>query len=252
MRILFCPCHYLFDDSTYGSEYGLAFEIADFFGRKYPESVVVTGKIHLTSQRPYKIIGLLKENDNLGQSISSALHFNYKYTILALRLLKQEKFDIIHHVRPFNVGTTFNLIPLLGLNRKTPFVIGSFCSPYPMTHNPQDMSLKKIALRLMAPIVYWLSIKTLKRSTKIIVHDGATKKLLTRHLSESKIVIIPPGEKDRPFRLSRSKYYQPKFELLSVGFLIERKGYDIVLRAIAEAVQHNPNITLRIVGDGKE
>ncbi len=40
------------------------------------------------------------------------------------------------------------------------------------------------------------------------------------------------------------------FQILSVGYLIERKGFDYLIKAIKEVLKSHNNVRLKIVGTG--
>src|SRR5437879_2986349 len=100
--VLLCPCHYLFDELTEGSEFSWAFHVGDGISRRLPGSAVVTGARRLRGAKPYRILELqpqLQRKDFL--SLSKVLRFNWQYARATTRLVRTGEFNIVHHVLPF-------------------------------------------------------------------------------------------------------------------------------------------------------
>lgn len=246
MKILFLPAHYVFDEYLFGSEPYASFNIVDrILKNNSKESVVVTGKKFLKNNKTYRIIEVQKKKSDFDISFFNAIIFSIKYTIAGIKLLRKEEFDIIHHLRPFLLGSTFNLIVLLGLNKNKPFVVGSFTSGYKQKDN-------NLISKIIKPLIFFLSIATLKKADKVIVYNEHTKSQVARYINPSKIEIIPPGKDKNDFIYDKDKKFSDPIEFLYVGNLIYRKGVDLLIKAFSLAHKKNPNIRLKIVGDGEE
>lgn len=134
IKILFCPAHFRFSDNI-GSEYNAAFSIADLLSKRFPKSVVVTGKSDFTEAN-YRIVESQQNKDENWMKDSTdwstfrSMIFALSYMWKGFLLLRSEQFDLIHHIRPFAIGQTFNILPFLWSAKKMPFVIGEFSSPY--------------------------------------------------------------------------------------------------------------------------
>lgn len=249
MKILFCPTHYIYDEYQGGSEPYAAFNIADRIAKIYPESIIVTGSKRIASEKNYEIIEIRKRKKVIDLSALNAIVFNVLYTFALWKLivLEKRKFDIIHHVRPFALGKTFNLFILLGLNGRIPFVIGSFCSPYVSDYRPVSVFEKCFNF-----ILNKLSIATLKKASMVFVYDDYTMNLLSGIIPSNKILIIPPGKEKNTFNLSKNIETSDECELITVGGLTKRKGVDRLLWGMKKVIQRFPNARLRIIGDGVE
>jgi glycosyltransferase involved in cell wall biosynthesis len=286
MKILFCPAHYQFSDKD-GSEYNSCFQIVDGLGQKYSDSVVVTGKNKISDEKAYTIISTC---DNVDISLIGAIIFNIRFTIKGWLLLRKTKFDAIHHVRPFLIGATFNILPFLPKNKNVPFIVGPFCSPY--SEEDHIISNRKVTLRnrfeltlskLIKPIINYLSFRTLARADAILVNDERTRSLVYNMISSQTIHVVPVGkEKDKYFfdshkysssenektptnillvpdgkykedyTLDINKYDSTEIIIFAAGQLIPRKSFDVALRAFAVALKSNPHLRLKIAGDGEE
>ena len=94
---------------------------------------------------------------------------------------------------------------------------------------------------------------------KVMCVSGYTAGLAGRLTSEKKIVVVNNGvdlEKLNPTKTRRQfrkeKKLGNKLVLLSVGALIKRKGFDLILKALPNIVKKFPNLVYVIVGRGTE
>ncbi len=259
IKILFLPCHYVFDQLRYGSEQNAAFNIADRLARRYPQSLIVTGKKVVSKEPKYRIIEVQRKASGYDMSAPKAALFNLRYTLAGVRILSKERFDIIHHVRPFQLGYTFNLLAILNLTRKSPFVIGSFCSPYKnsdpanyVKKSPIKQGAVVLLEKALKPLTSYLSIQTLKKASLVFVYDNFTKSLVSKHIQHKRVIIIPPGKDKLKYTYSAEKKFTGNIELISVGYLIPRKGFDLLINAMKKIVKNHPKVKLRIVGNGQE
>lgn len=86
MRILFCPAHYVYDESREGSELSWAYNIADRIGSLFSSSVVVTGRSTVGARR-YRIVEVTPEETRVNFGLTHAFGFNARYTLAAFRAL---------------------------------------------------------------------------------------------------------------------------------------------------------------------
>ncbi len=261
MKILFCPCHYVFDDGDRGSELSWAYQIAQRIANKNPNSVVVTGFKNLKNKVPFNVIAVQPNKREVDLSLTNSLRFNLLYSKFALKLLNKEKFDVLHHVLPFGIDRTFNFSFLFS---NVPKVIGPIQNQLPIfTDNMHDVSsdkkgihiifLEKVITSFAHPLLKFLSTSTLKKANTIIVINEKTKAILIeRGIAQNKIVIIPPGIDCKKYISHTNKINNQKVEILAVGALMRRKGFDALFKGIAEVVKKKNNFTLRIVGDGPQ
>jgi phosphatidylinositol alpha-1,6-mannosyltransferase len=107
---------------------------------------------------------------------------------------------------------------------------------------------------------YWAKL-ILAKAKLIIVNSNFTKnQVLKLGLENSKIIIVNPCPNLKPEDLNLAEKQILKNELdlhhkkilLSVGRLVERKGFDQVIRALPEVIKTIPNIIYLIVGNGPD
>lgn len=96
----------------------------------------------------------------------------------------------------------------------------------------------------------WLII-ILKKSDKIIANSLFTKKeLLKLGLAESKIEVIYPCINFK--KELEPKIFNDKKIILSVGRLVERKGFDLVLKSLPEILKSFPEVQYIVIGGGPD
>lgn len=276
MRVLFCPTHYVYDDSREGSELSWAYNIADRIGSVYQTSVVVTGR-STVGLRPYRIVEVDPDEDRVNFGLAHAFMFNTRYTIAALRALHRGHYDVVHHVLPFAIGRTYN-VAALRHGSTTPFVIGPVQPPVAVrdpdvdptdfkSHRSQGRtglaSLRRSATYtfgafvsdVLAPVTFSrLSARTVSRATAVVaVNNEARALLIASGASPSRVVVIPPGIDTNRFQPLPPSVSRPgRLELLAASQLVKRKNVDLIIRAFAQLAETAPHAKLRIVGDGPE
>jgi glycosyltransferase involved in cell wall biosynthesis len=276
LRILFCPTHYLYDDTREGSELGWAYNIADRIGSELPASVVITGR-SMVQTRPYRIVELTPRETRINFGLLYALTFSARYTIAAIRTLEREQFDLVHHVLPFAVGKTHNVAAMRN-RATTPYVIGPVQAPLDIRDtdiDPKDLrsftasggvgptSLRRaitgpigsFGSDVIAPLVFSrLSHRTIARASAVVAVNEEAREFVVRNgASPERVVVIPPGIDTRRFgRTPASRTRNSNATIVCVSRLMKRKNVDVVIRAFAKVVSKVPTARLRIVGDGPE
>lgn len=265
MKILFCPAHFRFTDSS-GSEYYSAYNDVSRIASVFPESTVITGKAdeQIKENSNFRII---ETDDNKDKewmkdltvwSTLGSIFFSLKYTYLGAKELLANKYDVIHHVRPFAFGGTFNLLPLLPWARSSAFIIGPFCSPYTTKdlkkERKQTISdiLQEILQKILRPILAYLSKITLERADAVLVTDEEAKKLVSLTVDSSKIFVVPHAKDGKEYPYSYVSQPSGNFVILVAGHLIHRKRTDLAIRILHEVRKTNKNVELHIAGDGIE
>lgn len=265
IKILFSPCHYSYDESA-GGEVSWAYHLADGVASLYPESVVVTGFKKKLAKKKYQVIAVQSNKKKIDLSLKNAIIFNVKNFLATKKLLAKNKFDIVHHILPFAINNTFNLNFIFKRNKN--LLVGPIQSP--LAYQDLDINLADVRGRgkkntsrknifdlfyfILRPILKFLSHLTLKKAKAIIVINEYTQKMLIKNgLNPDKIQIIPPGIDLKRFaRTPFEAKNKEKIELLTVCYLIKRKGVDLIIRALTEVIKKNKKIVLRIVGDGPQ
>jgi glycosyltransferase involved in cell wall biosynthesis len=90
-----------------------------------------------------------------------------------------------------------------------------------------------------------------KNSFKTITNSSETLKVsLENGLEKNKLEIIPFGVDTNIFRPYNVLKDKKIFQILSIGYLIERKGFEYLINSINEVLKIHDNVKLKIVGTG--
>lgn len=88
-------------------------------------------------------------------------------------------------------------------------------------------------------------------SEKTITNSSATRdSCLEAGLEKEKLDIIPFGVDTEFFRPLETPKKEDMFQILSVGYLIERKGFEYLIKAMNDVLKKYENVQLTIVGSG--
>ena len=97
----------------------------------------------------------------------------------------------------------------------------------------------------------WLLRRLTNAGRKIVViSEGTRAAYLEAGCVESKMVLIPMGVRADVYYPKKIKRKSLILNVISVGYLIERKGFDYLIRAFARVLTQHPGAHLRIVGTG--
>ena len=89
-----------------------------------------------------------------------------------------------------------------------------------------------------------------KSSKTITISTGSLKTCLESGLKKDKFEIIPFGVDTRFFQPENLLKDKEIFQILSIGYLIERKGFEYLITAVEEVLKVHNNVKLKIVGSG--
>jgi len=117
--------------------------------------------------------------------------------------------------------------------------------PYIDTIHGEEVHLSKRYHMLFA--LRWL----VNNSSKTITNSTTTLKFcLEACLDGDKIDVIPFGVNTEFFRPLNVFKDENIFQILSVGYLIERKGFEYLIRAMPDILKEHKHARLKIVGSG--
>lgn len=174
------------------------------------------------------MIDNVKEGFFVKIQVLSFLFFNIFYSLKNLRDM-----DIIHVQWPVPNG-----LGALFLKKIYGF-------PYINTIHGEEVHLSKRYHLLFG--LRWL----VKNSEKTITNSSATRNFcLEAGLPKEKLKIIPFGVDTEFFRPLGLPKDDKVFQILSVGYLIERKGFEYLIKAIKEIKKEYSQVKLKIVGIG--
>lgn len=266
---LFAPAHYYLDDVHCGSELSWSYGIVHGLGHSGTVwGDALTGYVVGSKDFGSVHVHELNPETPFEQGIGTTLKFLWRYFRAAQPLIKKHSYDVIHHILPFGIHQTFNLLALLGYTKGRRFLIGPVQVPLSfLSSDEQATNARKFkehgsafrywsfawATRLTRPILDVLSRKTLAKADAVIVINESARKLFESIVPRARIVVIPPGVDVQRYAYSPfSQKTKKKLYILSVGHLVKRKGVDLLLRGAAPVIREFPFIHLDIVGDGPQ
>jgi glycosyltransferase involved in cell wall biosynthesis len=174
------------------------------------------------------MIDNVKEGFLVKIQVLTFLLFNILYS---LRKLKKMDFIHVQWPIPNGMGALF-LKKIYGIS-------------YINTIHGEEVHLSKRYHILFS--LRWL----VNNSSKTITNSTATRKFcLEAGLNEDKIEVIPFGVDIEFFRPLDVYKDEKIFQILSVGYLIERKGFEYLIRAMPHVLKEHEHARLKIIGSG--
>jgi glycosyltransferase involved in cell wall biosynthesis len=178
-----------------------------------------------------------------------------------------ESADVVHHMFPFGFRAGFNPLAFFGCLKDKPFIIGPIQYPqeysdvtdYEWVSGRRGLRARLsyglesvIAKSISQPIGIFHEF-TLREAEALVFDSGKTLKLykgLYPDLLKGKILeVIPLGVETEIF-----KYAPPVkkdyFEILTVGYLLKRKGIQYLIEAMPFILREFKDVKLKIVGEG--
>ena len=197
---------------------------------------------HNKIKRILKAIFLIIKNFHKAplKILKSLNAFRYGKNALSLRLLYilisflDKKFDIIHcHFGPNGI---------IGVHLKEIGIPGKYLTSF---HGYDVNSYPKIMGKNVYNILF-------KNGDLFTANTNFTKQQVVKvGCDEEKIIILPVGLRVEKFKFSTRKI-QPRepIKILTVGRLVEKKGHEYAIKAIAKIVKKHKNIKYIVAGDG--
>ena len=159
-------------------------------------------------------------------------------TLISLR--RRNSFDIVHYFFSFPTGL-LSYLPYAF--RKAPFVVSLRGSDVP-GYDPYNKKIE-VLHGLMLP----LNKGVWKRAASVVALSSSLRRLAHAKLPQKKIEVIPNGIESDLFHPCRSDTDgNHKHRFITVSRLINRKGIDLILQALADL--NDDSIELLIVGTG--
>lgn len=215
-----------------------AYHLANEFTKKGMEVAVLTKQIYASSEKintfnasvAFKVFTLYRHKFVVWNTIRNLLYL--------LRISRNLKPDLI-----MSSGSTSLLMGLIArTKRKTPWIVIGHGSEFSKNN----------------PFYYFLLKKSFESADSVICVSNYTLNLMENSgISAKKAVVINNGANDNDFnivnesqgQLLKKKYgLEEKFVLLTVGNVTERKGQEIIIRALPYIKKEIPGIFYIMVG----
>ena len=258
INVLVSPAHLVLSDVR-GSESTWALNIMRYVNNNYEEVFfdAVCGSIELQKHIPrlaiYSLMGECSSSlDELYRRHLYKLSFMGSYYNLCRRLLRQKSFHVVHHMFPFGFRVGLNPLAVLGGLGCKPFVVGPIQYPQLFEEAKLSKKLERRVMRVFSKPIGAMNVKTLDRSDALVFDSRKTldlyKQTYNDRIRHKKLVVIPAGIETEIFRFTRppAKEY---LNLLTVGYLVERKGIQHLLMAMT-FIGDSRDVRLKIVGSG--
>ena len=176
------------------------------------------------------------------------------YNNKIFKKIKEFNPNIIHTQTEYGVGLFGRLC---GYKLNIPTVYTFHTNLYDYTYyvtkgiEPFDSIAKKIVKKLMKTYT--------THTTSLIVPSAKTASMMKSIGIKKEINIVPTGLELERFKIYNKEHTNQikeeygltnHFNLISLGRLAEEKSLDLIINAMPEIIQRNPNIRLFIIGDG--
>jgi len=252
-RVLIGPTKTNIHNNEYGKSYNLLNNLYDdsftvdiytrtVSGSLSPENVTVhplggSNRISFYSKLYYRLFRELREG-----SVDIYHHMNLSYRWFNPILVSGLHDDVSVVVGPCQTG---HAIMAEEFNRMVSFWVGRNL-PRPLT-DPFHTIVDATRDVVLDPPRMDLFKRTLEAADRIVVVDKEAYEMYADLVDESKLRTIPLGVDPDVFEYSEP---DDSHELVAIGSLRERKGYDILFEALEQIQQEYPEVHLHVFGDG--
>jgi glycosyltransferase involved in cell wall biosynthesis len=176
-----------------------------------------------------------KQGKNLHfQSIKDLIFYSIQALLLAFKLHKEKKYDLI--VAWAGVPAGF-LVYVLSAIKKVPYIVLLRGSDVPF-YEERWKYLDKLIFSWLSPIIW-------KNAKFVIVNSKKLKKLALLSSPKQRFYLIHNGINTKKFE-HKSYRFSNKVKVLAVGRFVKRKGFIYLI----EALKGLKNISLTFVGEG--
>lgn len=252
-RVLVAPTTITLSDSRYGKSYNLLDNL-------YDEQITIDAFANGADVLPDPenvTVRLLSGSNRIS-------YYASMYRAVA-REFRHDSVDVYHHM---NLSYRwFNPVLLSGLHGDTPVVVGPCQAghaimaeefnrmlsywvgselPRSLT-DPLHSAVDATRDVLLDPPRMELFERTLAAADRVVVVHDEAREVYSQFVDESKLRTIPLGVDPGLFEYSEPPDSQ---ELVAIGSLRERKGYDVLFDALATIREEFPDVHLHVFGEG--
>lgn len=250
-NVLVCPTELPISNARYGKSYN----ILNNLGSSEYDVTACTGWVDDYPTPQNVQVKTLNTRSRIKYFIRS---FRY-----ARRTLRSEPIDLYHHMNL----TYFGFNPLLiGDRPDVPIIVGPAQASHTIPRDEFEMKIDWLtsgsiprrlrdtattsakALRdFIVPLRKRLFRQTLLNSDEVIVVNQETKEIYSQFTAADKIEVIPIGVDVDFFSFNENR---DDTKAVTVGRLVERKGFPDLFRAFVDVVEAFPETELHVIGDG--
>jgi len=287
LTILFAPAHTLVDSSQEGSEYYWAYKLIERLALDYGVRVIAL-TVQARVERPLPGVTFVSVDPGAALPVSNLqrLRFHLRVFAAARRILRREQsIDVAHHMLPFGFRGTFNVLALQGRRRRPPVVIGplqpplaynagdelavsvrDFSATYTASPSAPPVQMRRAvpspSAFITTPILSLLSGETLRRADALVAISERAVAAFRTFDPARRFDVIPVGVDTKVFtpRQGTSELVvgvgptpasgKTPVTVVAVGYLVQRKAFDVLIEAVASVIGRGHAVRLRLVGDG--
>lgn len=275
--ILFAPAHTLIDETQGGSEYYWPYKLIERLALDHGVRVIaLTIQPHVEHTPPGVRFVSVDPGGPLPTSNLDRLRFHLRVYRKARKILVEDaSIDIVHHMLPFGFRATFNVLALCHRRTDPPIVFGPLQPPLSFTGDDEAL----VALRDFSgamdgvpasghrrasplstfatlPVLSALSAATLHRADVLVAISERAARLYSSFADRDDLAVIPPGVDTNAFTSSPARERveatngDPPVEVVAIGYLMQRKAFDVLIRAVGRLVAQGLPVHLRLIGEG--
>lgn len=273
-RVLMAPLHYSTGADVGGSEMQWAYEIATGVARRVESVDAVVGRWRNGDVPPNLTVhevGLSTAANYFSDAhLLHRLRFIGAYAKACRSIIQRHAPDVFHHVLPFG-PETFNPIILsrsVSLPRgRTRVIIGPVQNAHQTTFKSEDtfnrfndaahretpaMRIQRFMYRRFGVGARQLCAATLNRADCVIAVTKAAKRMLEGLGCRRPIEVIPSGTTPERYEVPDRTNRRGPLRIIVANYLVQRKGCDVILNALAIARERGADFICDIAGDGPE
>jgi phosphatidylinositol alpha-1,6-mannosyltransferase len=212
------------------------------------EVVIAAGETEHTAEfdknNPLNCYRLPLSSWSWGLKSLTGLTFYWRVFRAVLKLVKQEQIQVIHCGRCLPEG-------FIG------FLLNKYKGiPYICYIHGEDVETAATSRELS-----WIVNKALTHAEKLICNSQNTANILLNswHTDPQKTFVVNPGVDANVFvpaeqsqAIKQTLGWSDRPIILTVGRLQERKGHDVLIKALPNIIKQQPNVLYAIIGDGAQ
>jgi len=167
------------------------------------------------------------------QSQADLLKYSWKAYRRSKALIRQNSFDVVHAF--FGIPCGF-----IAMNLGLPYIVSLRGSDVPF-YNRRFYWQDKILFKRLSKLIW-------RKASFVVANSSGLAQLAVKSAQKQSVSIIPNGIDNDAFETALPGSREGSIQLISTGRLIPRKGYDLLIEAMAGI----PELSARIIGDGPE
>jgi glycosyltransferase involved in cell wall biosynthesis len=261
MKILISAGSYVFSDYLPAGEIQIANDIVNRLAGRGHKVYVLAPLADLKTKIPNTKIFEIGKYDFINSKKYADYLWNWwtysiKSYLKCKELIKKEKIDIVHHIRPAH-PRKFSLC----WNISVPFIYGPISLPITGKETSRksrwekstlvDKIKNKLVDRLEMSLGKYLWRKTLNNAYCTPVSVTKTLEVLPEHI-QKRAPLIPLGVDTKLFNCLNNRETSPSLKVLFAGTIESYKGIEYLLKALQVVLKKHWNVQLILAGEGRE